>query len=262
MKTLETVKKVFGYKYFILFLLVISLLGAVLYLRNENLKGGAQVPTEVAATSPSTASESVTQSEPTAVIPIATPQQTAQITIKYQYTNVIPQEWFGDTYVQKETIHFARQLDGTWNTVQATPVFQDHGILYSDYIFETLSNTNGACGINTYYNTKGNFTLSFQPICQTISSEEVASITFGLKNCDRDVYNNLVCFYESDKGRLDYVLSSDFNTFKFTFSGSWNYNYENMINWSLSSLGYDPISPLFFDTMIPGAGYTIRNSVP
>lgn len=261
MKTLETVKNVFKYKYFLLLLFVISLIGATLYLRHENLKDGSQTP-QVPATSPSTASESLPQTEPTAVIPTVAPQQAGQITVKYKITDVIPREWFGDTYVTSETLIFTRQPDGSWSTVDAKPVFQDHGTLYSDYIFETLSNTNGACGINTYYNLNGNYTLSFQPVCQTISSEEVASIAFGLKNCDLDMYNNLVCFYESDMGRLDYVLSSDFNTFKFTFSGSWDYNYENMINWSLSSLGYEPISPLFFDIMIPGAGYTIRNSVP
>lgn len=200
----------------------------------------------------------------TAPIPTATQQQTGKITFVYKYTSVIPREWFNGTDLDRETITFSRN-EGGWSKEKAKPEFLNLGPLFPEFIYDSLSNSNGVCGINTYLSDGNPLKINFQPVievCNSISSEEIATITFGLENCDRDIYQNLVCWVSTDNGILNYSLNPTFDKFQFNYVNTWDYQYPYWINQATQALDFPPVADNFYDNVFPGANYTIYKTSP
>jgi hypothetical protein len=191
-------------------------------------------------------------------------QKSGAITFEYHLNSNLPEEWFGGTYVKSEKVYFNRKSDGSWNTIQASPVLKDLGPLLLLDRVEDLSNKSGNCGINTYpADEDTSFPITyFQPVCDEISNEEIATITFGLKNCTFDNEKYLLCLALEKDSLFLYTLNSDLNKFEFYFIGAWNSTYEYQIRETLSKLSFQPIEENYFVGMVPKKEYRIDKTNP
>lgn len=214
-------------------------------------------------------SDEIPATEPPADIP-STPvtvfeeQKSARITIVYRVTDVIPDDWVKGMEGKKELrkMYTFTQGDNIWSTIKTDIYLKNNGPLFDDLVYSDLSNSNGNCGINTYYSLEPLQLgyISFQPIkdvCQTIDVEEIATITFGLENCDKDSNSGLSCRKSGNIGILYYQLNSEQDRLSFQFSETWDPQYQYWISETVDILEFDPIQPNFFDFVIPGANYTI-----
>ncbi len=185
-------------------------------------------------------------------------QQTGRITVYYHFDPVIPVNWITGVENNFTTYTFDHGEMG-WKTVETDVYLKQFGPLFPGLVVNSLSNKNGNCPVNTYYSDEQSQSgyISFQPLCETISGEESLEITFGLSNCQKDLNDSLICKLESDFGVLYYNFDAEMTKFQFTFSGTWNYEYQNWITESLAILEFQTIPSDFFDNVAPGANYTI-----
>lgn len=234
-------------KFLMTFLLSLTLLACV-----PSQATPAEIPaTEIPATEATVATE---EKQPTPII-----QRKGEITFEYKLTEVLPEEFFGGTYVKSEKISYYRE-GVTWPIKNSSLKLLDLGPLYQVYRFADLSNKVGNCGINTYPEDENTFPIQFQPVaevCNEILKNETASITFGLSNCDVDLTKTIYCQQGFDTGVLKYRLNHNLDKFQFLYTGEWNYNYPVWINQALTKLGFKESPDMFFDIMTPGANYTI-----
>ena len=198
------------------------------------------------------------------VLPTPTLQSRGEITFEYKLTEVLPEEFFGGTYVKNEKLSFYRE-GPSWPIKNSSLKLLNLGQLYQIYRYDDLSNKIGNCGINTYPEDENTFPIQFQPVaevCKNIVKNETATITFGLANCDVDLSKTIYCQQSYETGTLKYRLNHNLDKFQFLYTGEWNYDYPAWINLALIQLGFLETPDTFFDNMTPGANYTIYKTSP
>ncbi len=218
-------------------------------------------PTPTISPAQEASTQIATETTPENVVPEPTQQQVGRVTFHYKLTEVIREEMFGGTYVNHETLTFTRNSDGTWSSEYGAPKFMNLGPLYQIYDYEALMTTSGDCGINTYPLENYSPIRQFQPICDNIASETMATITFGLENCDVDILKNIICTKETLNGQLHYKLYKNLDAFEFYYTGFWSEGeYPGWINQATQTLGFSPVSEDFYKDLQSGQNYTINKN--